>query len=34
MYYICNEGKLVVAERFIRTLETKFINRSLKICIY
>ena len=27
MYSTCNEGKSVVAERFIRTLKIKFLNR-------
>ena len=36
MYSIHNEGKSIVAERFIRTLKTKSINtwlRSQKMCI-
>ena len=36
MYSINNEGKSVIAERFIRTLKNKFINTLLqyrKICI-
>ena len=26
MYSTCNEGKSVIAERFIRTLKTRFLN--------
>ena len=37
MYSMHNEGKSVIAERFIKTLKMKFINtwfQYQKICVY